>query len=407
MRSFIIMLLVLSVSFARAGSPAVSNVRAAQRTPTQLVDIFYDLTTTTGEPVTVSVAISTNNGATYDLPASHFTGIGSVTPGTRRQIVWNAGQDWPGQFSGAVRFKVTAIGDDDAPAGMALIPAGSFQMGDNLDGYSDDLPVHSVYVSAFYMDKYEVTKALWDEVAVWAANHGYDISANSASGKAANYPAECAEWDNVVKWCNARSEKEGRTPAYRLRDSGIVFRTGSSGYRGDEGWVDIPGVACNWDAGYRLPTEAEWEKAARGGVSGKRFPWGDTISHSQANYYSYAGYGYDISPTREYHPLYNTGDGSYTSPGGSFAPNGYGLYDMAGNVWEWCWDWYGTYESGSQSDPRGPGNFPDVWGALRVIRGGGWDGDADFCRVADRLYNPLDGIWGSTGFRAVLPPGQQ
>src|ERR1035437_4024801 len=157
---------------------------------------------------------------------------------------------------------------------MALIPAGSFTMGDNLDGESD-APVHSVYVSAFYMDKYDVTKALWDSVYQWATNHGYSFD-YAGSGKAANHPVQTIDWYDAVKWCNARSEKEGKTPAY-YTDAGLSVR-----YRSGR-----MSPYVNWSSGYRLPTEAEWEKAARGGASGQRFPWGNTISWSQANYYSY------------------------------------------------------------------------------------------------------------------------
>jgi formylglycine-generating enzyme required for sulfatase activity len=122
-------------------------------------------------------------------------------------------------------------------------------------------------------------------------------------------------------------------------------------------------------------------------LSGKRFPWGDTISHSQANYYASSGFSYDSSGSvNNYHPTYATGSMPYTSPVGAFAANGYGLFDMTGNVFEWCWDWYGTYASGSQTNPRGTTS-----GTLRVCRGGSWGGNAVNSRVAGRYSNnPTD-----------------
>jgi formylglycine-generating enzyme required for sulfatase activity len=273
-------------------------------------------------------------------------------------------------------------------AGMVLIPAGSFRMGDSFgEGSSDERPVHTVYVSAFTMDRYEVTKALWDEVASWAAAHGYDIGPADGDGKAAAHPVHNVTWYDVVKWANARSEREGLEPCYTV---------GASVYRTEESEPN-----CNWSVnGYRLPTEAEWEKAARGGAEGRRFPWSDvdTIQHARANYYSRSDYSYDTSPTRGYHPDYDNTPMPYTSPVGSFAPNGYGLYDMAGNVWEWCWDWYGesTYASSPGSDARGPAS-----GSNRVGRGGGWDSGACFCRVANRDYDWPDSEYSNLGFRLV------
>jgi len=388
-----ILLSLIACACLQAAGPTVSNVRSAQRPGTQLVDVDYDLADPDSPILTVSVAVSTNGGASYTLPATSFTGaLGvSVTPGANKRITWNAGQDWPNKFSANVRFSVTAS-DDTAPGGMVLIPAGSFTMGNTFsgEGYSDELPLHTVYVSAFYMDRYEVTKTLWDDVYQWATNHGYSFE-YGAQGKVASHPAQNMTWYGCVKWCNARSEKEGKTPAY-YTDAGLSVR-----YR--TGQV-APYV--NWSSGYRLPTEAEWEKAARGGASGQRFPWGDTISWSQANYYAYpSGYPYDVNPTEGFHPTFNDGVYPFTSPVGYFAANGYGLYDMVGNVWEWCWDWNGSYSSGSQTDPRGPTS-----GSSRVLRGGSWNHLAFFCRSAYRDYRYPSNRYDYMGFRSVLLPGQ-
>ena len=277
------------------------------------------------------------------------------------------------------------------PTNMALIPAGSFEMGNTLsasnDGDTDELPVHTVSVREFYMDKYEVSKALWDEVASWAGSHGYDINTGSASGKATNHPVYNVTWHEAVKWSNARSQKEGLTPCYTL-DGTVVMRTGTSD------------PECNFLAnGYRLPTEAEWEKAARGGLRGKRFPWGDTITHSEANYES-SSYSYDVSPTSGYHPTYATGSFPYSSPVGSFPPNAYGLYDVAGNMDEWCWDSYSLsyYATSPELNPTGPALGDDRG---RVRRGGSWTSSARYARAADRdVLNPGIG-YDYLGFRCV------
>ena len=258
----------------------------------------------------------------------------------------------------SAKVRVTAYDGSTpvAPAGMAYIPAGLFQMGDNFYEIGiDTLPVHVVQVDGFFMEKFEVTKELWQSVQAWSNVHSYSISVGSYF--AAGHPVQSITWYEMVKWCNARSEKEGLTPCYYTDTAQtLIYKTGN---------VDVTNAMVKWTAnGYRLPTEAEWEKAARGGVMGLRYPWGNTINGSQANYYS-SGDPFDNNRTTPV-GYYN---GAQT-PAGVDMANGYGLYDMAGNVWEECWDRYGSSNYGdatANSNPHGP-----TTGSFRVIRGGSW-----------------------------------
>ena len=378
-----------------ATAPIVSNITAQQQAwPLMDVDIYYDLYDADGDSNYVYIAVSTNSGALYNLVASNFTGdVGNeIAPGEGKHIVWDAAMDIPQYSSSTVRVKITVDND------MVLIPAGSFDMGDTFnEGNSDELPVHSVYISAFYMDKYEITKSKSDEVFNWSFTNGYFFYLGG-SGKETNHPVQNIDWFDMVKWCNARSEKEGRTPCYYTSSSKTtVYKSGEIPLAND--WV-------NWEAnGYRLPTEAEWEKAARGGAAGHRFPWtdADTISHIRANFKSHWQSGvpyftYDVSTTAGYHPTYDDGTFPYTSPVGSFAANGYGLYDMAGNVREWCWDWYDAnyYSNSPPSNPHGPA--PNT---QRVTRGGDWFSVPSYPRCADRIGILPIGAGGNYGFRCV------
>jgi len=270
------------------------------------------------------------------------------------------------------------------PVGMTLIPDGGYTMGDALDGESDATPTVVVTVNSFYLDVNLVTYAQWQTVYAWATSHGYGF-VNAGAGKAAGHPVQTVDWYDAVKWCNARSQQAGLAPAY-YTDAALtqVYTNGEV----------TPYV--NWTvAGYRLPTEAEWEKAARGGLAGQRFPWGNTISESQANYYGEpASLAYDLGPAGE-NVAFSAGGYPMTSPAGFFVANGLGVYDMAGNVFEWCWDWYGTPYAGG-TNPHGPAT-----GSNRLLRGGDWFHDANHARTAYRNYNPPATASGVMGFRCV------
>lgn len=264
-----------------------------------------------------------------------------------------------------------AVEEPTVPEGMVQIPAGT-NSGTNPLGvgevYSEYYPeTYSLTVDAFYMDATEVTKAQWDAVYTWAVANGYSFS-NAGLGKETNHPVHTVNWYDCVKWCNARSEKDGKTPCYTVSSS--TYKTGESE------------PDCNFAVnGYRLPTSDEWEYAARGGLSGNRFPWGDVITHKEANYKSSSVYTYDVSSTRDLHPDYKGGVRPHTSPVDAFAANGYGLYDMAGNVWEWCWD-------SNASDQR-------------TTRGGNWINQAWTVRCGGNSEDKPDAASDGRGVRAV------
>lgn len=298
---------------------------------------------------------------------------------------------------------------------MLPIPAGAFSMGDSfVEGDSAERPVHTVTLDSFAMGKYEITNGQYRDflnsareqglVTVtkgvvyksgsatsypycdtstsdpysWIVYSDNTFSVRTKGGKdMTNHPMVCVSWYGAVGYCNWLSQREGRQICYNL---------------------------STWDCdfskqGYRLATEAEWEYAARGGQTGSRFPWGDTMTHSQANYNSSSSFSYDTSPTRGYHPTWNDGVMPYISPVGRFPANAYGLCDMTGNVWEWCHDWQlgHYYMISPNTNPTGP-----TTGAFRVHRGGDWYHDADQCRVSYRsAYLPGErALFG--GFRIVL-----
>ncbi len=325
-----------------------------------------------GQPV-LYWPVSTTNYVLQTV--TNLTSTNWVT--SRTAFAVNAAEVTNAAPSGFFRLQPTTV-----PAGMALIPAGWFTMGDTLDGESDAIPTN-IFVSAFVMDVNLVNYGLWTSVHAYATSHNYNfVNAGANGGTGTNYPVTMVDWFDCVKWSNARSQQAGLTPVY-YTDAGLtqVFTNG------DNGTTVYQNLSAN---GYRLPTEAEWEKAARGGGTGLRFPWGNLIHTNQAEYSACTGcFSYDLGPNNSV---------SGPSPVGSFDVNGYGLYDMAGNVYEWCWDLYATpYGQPSNTNPTGP------IGPLgyRVLRGVSWYNNALSARCASRTFlNPSyasDGI----GFRCV------
>ena len=247
-----------------------------------------------------------------------------------------------------VHLEKPSVPSASIPTGMVLIPAGEFQMGSNT-GDDDEKPVHTVYVDAFYMDKYEVTNAQYKKF----LDENSEVEPPSAWNNS-TYPIDKKNHPVVVSW-----------------DAAMAYAA--------------------W-AGKRLPTEAEWEKAARGGLAGKKYPWGDTIDSSMAHY----------------------GQSNYAraTPGGKYPANEYGLYDMAGNVWEWCLDEYNKdfyVNSPSQNPLFGARNLEwllDNYKSLkadRVLRGGAWNTPDPRCAIRGQLTLLTLYTAGFRCVRAVTP----
>lgn len=264
-----------------------------------------------------------------------------------------------------------AMGNPDTPQGtvedgLVFIKGGTYLMGspESEDWREDDETEHEVTVSDFYIGQYEVTQKEYRE---FMGDHESTFSGE-------NLPVENVSWYDAAAYCNARSQKEGLTPAYIIDGQQVTWDQGADGYR--------------------LPTEAEWEYACRAGTDSP-FNTETSIGAEEANYFGH--YPYQIEGNYFSQNNLDTKSGEYrqtTTPVGSFSPNPWNLYDMHGNVGEWVWDYYGEYATAAQTNPTGPES-----GTFRVNRGGGWNDFAKNLRSAYRSSTPPENRGISIGFR--------
>lgn len=356
MKPYTFLLLFVAATAVANTPPSVTHLHAQQRPNSQLVDITYSVVDSDNDPLTISVQLLSGNGALI-LQCTSVSGAvgGGIMPGNNKHIVWDAGADYPGQYGPDYTLRVVAV-DRQAPPGFEYIAPGTFTMGSpsTEPGRLSDETQHSVTLNrGFYMSKHEVTEQLWFQVM-------------GGTPTASQLPKVFVSWDMAVQFCNALSLQEGLTPAYSI-----------SGSNGNATWNQ----SAN---GYRLPTEAEWEYACRSG-STTAFANGPI-----------AVVGCGLDPNLNAMGWYCGNSSMNRHAVGLKLANSWGLYDMHGNVFEWCWDRYGAYPPGASTDPVG-----SPTGAVRVIRGGDWNFYAQYCRSAGRATGGPTVTTGMLGFRLV------
>jgi formylglycine-generating enzyme required for sulfatase activity len=374
-------------------APIITNIKINNNAITKNIEINFDVEDPDGGLFEIKMMASRDGGKTYTItPKAVIGDVNKYSIASKgMNIKWDVERDLPGVDLANIKIRLIAddglkllpdtgvttttttntasskstttsnpavisgnvkIGKDGAQ--MVLIPAGEFEMGSN-SGDADERPVHTVSLNAFYIDMYEVTNAQYKKF-VDATGAQAPIYWKYANFNEPNQPVVGITWEEANAY-------------------------------------------AKW-AGKRLPTEAEWEKAARGGQIGKKYIWGDasTPPRGAGNFADETAKlvfkGWDI--IKGYDDGY-----SHPAPVGSFAPNDYGLYDMIGNVWEWCSDYYDSsyYSSSPKSNPKGPGSGTD-----HVLRGGSWFADKDYLRVSNRFnYNPSYTVKSSctVGFRCA------
>ena len=344
------------VSAAYAASPVlpvITNLVAVQRPGTFFVDVTYNLIDPDSPGgVYILAEASSNNGTNYGISMKSLSGdFGLVTPGTGKKLVWNAWNDWARNYTTNARVRLIA---DDFPSTIGTTNVGNYTTNippnTNLvwipsGSFTMEGPTYVYLSRSIWMGKFEVTQAEYQSV---MSNNPSAFTGNP------NRPVEQVTWFEATNYCGVLTARE--------RAAGRI--------------------SANWT--YRLPTEAEWEYACRAGTT-TTYCFGEDPLGNRLGFYAW----------------YNVNAGGQTQVVGSRAPNRWGLYDMHGNVWEWCQDWYGGLSGGNVTDPQGPSS-----GSYRVLRGGSWYNDASYCASAYRNGDSPSNRSNNRGFRVVLAPVQ-
>ncbi len=324
------LLMFFAQLYSSVGAQKVSNIRAEQRG--QDIVVLYSLETTT--PCEVGLLLSQDNGATWSNPLKNVSGdVGKNITAGEKQIIWKVLEERDQLIGDKIKFKVFANGKKSFEPEMVFVEGGTFEMGSNF-GEADEKPIHKVTLSSFNIGKYEITQAQWK--AVMGNNPSYFKDCQEC-------PVEQVSWKEIQEYVRKLNHiTEGN---------------------------------------YRLPTESEWEYAAKGGKGSK-------------------GYTYSGSNDMNNVAWYYENSGGKTHTVGTRQPNELGIFDLTGNVWEWCSDYYSRYSNIGETNPKGSSE-----GAFNVLRGGSWYGDDNECRISFRSWsNPVNrNLDYYYGFRLVLP----
>lgn len=361
---FLILLLLPLSIVAVQNPPIVEIVNVSQRTDgSKKVELVYNLTELENDLCEVSVVVSTNGGQSYDLhPSLHLLSgaVGAnISAAHGLEIVWDLGNEAYELDGDTFWFKVIAEDNSSPgyPSSFVYVPGGSFTW------YGSNITI-----SSFWVDKYEVTQYLYQEIMKGNPGQGF--------GSGPQYPVYRVSWYNCVEYCNRRSLREGLEPVYNYGTYGAYPGNWPPGWNTD--YINHNLISCDWSAnGYRLLSYLEWVFVARGGVNPPD--------------YSYSG-----SNILDDVAWYSGNSGNQTHIVGTKQGNELGLFDLTGNVWEWVWDrWDTTWNPGDCTDPHGP-----ELGVHHVTCGGSYSTVPQYCPLSwYNCGNHADTIYWNTGFR--------